>query len=81
MEIKKGGFRKEWRVTYYDHFCVFSIFLHFGRFHGNGSHFEKNQPLRAQLHMAYDIPTRFHSCHGNKKGGFKIILDSFHQAS
>jgi hypothetical protein len=21
------------------------------------------------------------SCHGNKKGGFKIILDSFHQAS
>jgi hypothetical protein len=34
--------------------------LHFGRFHGNGSHFEKNQPLKAQLHMAYDIPTRFH---------------------
>jgi hypothetical protein len=30
------------------------------RFHGNCSHFEKNQPLTAQLHMAYDIPTRFH---------------------
>jgi hypothetical protein len=26
------------------------------RFHGNESHFEKNQPLKAQLHMAYDIP-------------------------
>jgi hypothetical protein len=34
--------------------------LGFLRFHGNGSHFEKNQPLTAQLHMAYDIPTRFH---------------------
>jgi hypothetical protein len=34
--------------------------LHFGRFHGNGSHFEKNQHLKTQLHMAYDIPTRFH---------------------
>jgi hypothetical protein len=22
--------------------------------------FWKNQPLKAQLHMAYDIPTRFH---------------------
>jgi hypothetical protein len=21
---------------------------------------KKNQPLKAQLHMAYDIPTRFH---------------------
>jgi hypothetical protein len=36
--------------------CVFSFFKHFGRFHGNGSHFEKNQPLKAQLHTAYDIP-------------------------
>ena len=34
--------------------------LHFGRFHGNDTHFEKNQPLKAQLHMAYGIPTRFH---------------------
>ena len=49
-----------WRVTCYDLFCVFSIFLHFGRFHGNGSHFEKNKHLKTQLHMAYDIPTRFH---------------------
>jgi hypothetical protein len=39
---------------------VFFNFLTFVRFHGNGSHFEKNQPLTAQLHMAYDIPTRFH---------------------
>ena len=41
-------------------FLCFSFFKHFGRFHGNGSHFEKNQPLKAQLHMAYNIPTRFH---------------------
>jgi hypothetical protein len=40
--------------------AVFSIFQHFGRFHGNGSHFEKNKHLKTQLHMAYDIPTRFH---------------------
>jgi hypothetical protein len=39
---------------------AFFIFLAFGRFHGNGSHFEKNQPLKVQLHMAYDISTRFH---------------------
>jgi hypothetical protein len=25
-----------------------------------GGHFEKINPLKAQLHMAYDIPTRFH---------------------
>ena len=37
----------------------FSIFLHFCRFHGNDSHFEK-QSLWAELHIAYDIPTRFH---------------------
>jgi hypothetical protein len=24
------------RVTCYDHFCVFQLFLHFGRFHGSG---------------------------------------------
>ena len=48
------------RVTWYDHFCVFQFFRDFDRFHGNGSHFEKNQPLTAQFHMAYDIPTRFH---------------------
>jgi hypothetical protein len=38
-----------WRVTCYDHFCVFHFFS-----------ILKNQPLKAQLHMAYDIPTRFH---------------------
>ena len=32
------------RVTCYDHFCVFKFF----------------SILPAQLHMAYDIPTRFH---------------------
>ena len=26
-------------------FLCFSNFSHFGHFHGNGSHFEKNQPL------------------------------------
>jgi hypothetical protein len=41
-------------------FAVMFPVAHFGCFHGNGSHFEKNQPLKAQLHMAYDIPTRFH---------------------
>ena len=41
-------------------FLCFSFVKHFGRFQGNGSHFEKNRPLTAQLHMAYDIPTRFH---------------------
>jgi hypothetical protein len=38
----------------------FSIFWHFGRFHGNGRNKKNNKPLTAQLHMAYDIPTRFH---------------------
>jgi hypothetical protein len=33
-----------WRINCYDNFCVFSIFQHFGRFHGNGSHFEKINP-------------------------------------
>ena len=42
-------------------FLCFSFFKHFGHFHGNSSHFEKINPLKAQLHMAYDdIPTRFH---------------------
>jgi hypothetical protein len=35
----------DWRVTCYDHFCVFQFFSHSGRFHGNGSHFEKINPL------------------------------------
>jgi hypothetical protein len=61
----------------------------------------KNQPLKAQLHMAYDIPTKFHKVWSKhlreierigwtnfaavaietKKGGFKKMLDSFHQTS
>jgi hypothetical protein len=43
----------------------FSISLNFGRFHGNGSHFEKNQPLTAQLHMTYDTAVAMET----KKGG------------
>ena len=42
------------RVTCYDHLC-FSFFYHFGHFHGNGSHFEKNQPLKNNFtwHMIF----------------------------
>ena len=42
-------------------FLCFNFFLHFCRFHGNGSYFEKINPLTAQLHIAYDIPIRFHN--------------------
>ena len=28
-----------WRITCYDHFCVFHFFWHFAHFHGNGGHF------------------------------------------
>ena len=48
-----------WRVTCYDHFCVFD-FLVFWPFPWQRQPFWKNQPLKAQLHMAYDIPTKFH---------------------
>jgi hypothetical protein len=48
------------RVTCYDLVCVFQFFRIFGRFHGNSSHFENNHPLKAQLHIAYDIPTMFY---------------------
>ena len=48
-----------WRVTCYDHFCVFQ-FLGFWPFPWQRQPFWKNQPCTAQLHMAYDIPTRFH---------------------
>jgi hypothetical protein len=34
---------------------VFFNFLAFWPFPWQGSHFEKNQPLQALLHMAYDI--------------------------
>ena len=47
------------RVTCYDHFCVFQ-FLAFWPFPWQRQPFWENQPLKAQLHMAYDIPTRFH---------------------
>jgi hypothetical protein len=49
-----------WRVTRYDHFCVFHFFFTFWPFPWQRQPFWKNQPLKAQLHMAYDIPTRFH---------------------
>jgi hypothetical protein len=39
---------------------VFFIFLAFWQFPWQRQPFSKNQPLKAQLHMAYDIPTRFH---------------------
>ena len=47
------------RVTCYDHFCLFQI-LPFWPFPWERQPFWKNQPLTRQLHMAYDIPTRFH---------------------
>ena len=47
------------RVTCYGHFCVF-IFFAFWPFPWQWQPFWKNQPLKAQLHMAYDILTRFH---------------------
>jgi hypothetical protein len=37
------------RVTCYDHFCVFQLFSILAV-----------SMATAQLHMAYDIPTRFH---------------------
>ena len=39
---------------------VFFNFLAFWPFPWQRQPFWKNQPLTAQLHMAYDIPTRFH---------------------
>ena len=39
---------------------VFFNFLAFWPFPWQRQPFWKNQPLPAQLHMAYDIPTRFH---------------------
>jgi hypothetical protein len=40
---------------------VFFIFLAFWPFPWQWQPFWKNQPLKAQLHMAYDISTRFHA--------------------
>ena len=42
------------------HIFVFFNFLVFWPFPWKRQPFLKNQPLKAQLHMAYDIPTRFH---------------------
>ena len=39
---------------------VFFKILAFWPFLWQRQSFKKNQPLTAQLHMAYDIPTRFH---------------------
>ena len=49
-----------WRVTCYDHFCVFQFFWILAVSMATAAILKKNQPLKAQLHMAYDIPTRFH---------------------
>jgi hypothetical protein len=40
--------------------CVSFNFLAFWLFPWQRQPFWKHQPLAAQLHMAYDIPTRFH---------------------
>jgi hypothetical protein len=47
------------RVTCYDHFCVFQFFSILAVSMEMAAILKKN-PLKAQLHMAYDIPTRFH---------------------
>jgi hypothetical protein len=39
---------------------VFFYFLAFWQFTWQRQPFWKNQPLKKQFHMAYDIPTRFH---------------------
>jgi hypothetical protein len=39
---------------------AFFIFFAFWPFPWQRQPFWKNQPLKAQLHMAFDIPTRFH---------------------
>jgi energy-coupling factor transporter transmembrane protein EcfT len=53
----------------------FFIFLAFLPFPWQRLTFWKNQPLSAQLHMAYDIPTGFHkvwSRHLREKGRTKL---------
>jgi hypothetical protein len=47
------------RVTCYYHLCVFHFFSILAVSMETAT-FWKNRPLPAQLHMAYDIPTRFH---------------------
>jgi hypothetical protein len=46
-------------ATCYDHFCVFQFFSIFAVSMAKSAILKKNQPLAAQLRMAYDIPTRF----------------------
>ena len=48
------------RVTCYDHFCVFFLFFSILAVSMATAAILKNQHLKAQLHIAYDIPTRFH---------------------
>ena len=48
-----------WRVTCYDHICVFHFFSILAVSMATAA-ILKNQPLKGQFHMAYDIPTRFH---------------------
>ena len=49
-----------WRVTSYDHFCVFHFCFCILAVSMATAVILKNQPIKAKLHMAYDIPTRFH---------------------
>ena len=48
------------RVTRYDNFCAFQFFSILAVSMATAAILKKNQPLPALLHMAYDIPTRFH---------------------
>ena len=48
------------RVTCYDHFGGFQLFGILAVSMATTAILKKNQPFTAQLHMAYDIPTRFH---------------------
>ena len=48
-----------WRVTCYDHCCVFQFFSILAVSMATAAILKKST-LKAQLHMAYDIPTRFH---------------------
>jgi hypothetical protein len=48
-----------WRVTCYDNFCVFHFFNILAVSMATAAILE-NEPIKAQLHMAYDIPARFH---------------------
>ena len=48
------------RVTCYDNFCVFQLFSILAVSMATTAILKKKQLLKAQLHMAYAIPTRFH---------------------